>query len=148
MDELNKSTNILRSHSPSKIITWQVILIVLLTSFFIISVHYKYYKYDNYITVVQKENENHIGALLLTEKDLLKLTSKKLKIANKYIKYEIKEIVEVYQTNENLEKYYETIIELKLPNNKENYFPVLLQFESKKTTLMKEIFKSLKKGMM
>ncbi len=149
INNLNDSSYILKYKISSKIISWQIILILSLILFLNISLYYKYSKYISFIgQVIEKDNQYHLQ-ILLPEEKLSILDDYKLLIDNNYINYEILEIKDIYQLDENLNKYYELIIKVSLKAKyQKNNLPIPIKLESKPTTLMTELINKLKKGMM
>lgn len=149
IDQLNNSSFILKSKIPIRIIFWQIILLLTLILILNVGVYYEYSKYEHYIGTVINAKSGYNVNLLLPQSKLVSISDYKLLIDGNYKKFDIVEINEIYQIDENMNKYYEVTLKLHLTNNyQKSNLPIMLKFESKKTTLMYEIIKTFKKGMM
>ena len=63
--------------------------------------------------------------------------------------FNIKYIEPVYYLDSNEQKYYEVVLNSKLQEDlKVENNPILMKFELPKTTLIKEVIKKIRKGMM
>ena len=127
--------------SPSRIISWITIVLVIIVSFFIISISYRYNTYIEVISYVNINEKYNIRGII-EKKDMPIKKNYKLYIEGKRYEYEIVDIKEY-------DNYYELFIKCKVDKNLLiNNNLLTLNFVKNKTTLMNEIIKKIKKGMM
>jgi len=124
--------------SPSRIISWITIVLVIIVSFFIISISYRYNTYIEVISYVNINEKYNIRGII-EKKDMPIKKNYKLYIEGKRYEYEIVDIKEY-------DNYYELFIKCKVDKNLLiNNNLVTLNFIKNKTTLMNEIIKKLRK---
>lgn len=128
----------LMNEKPSKIISWITILSIIIVLFIIFSVFFKYHLYSSHVGYI----DNNYNLIIIVNNNSFPIKKNyKLYIDNKKYKYKIKNI--------NKQKgYYEILIECKLDDDlliKNNIITITLKKEQ--TTLMKELIKKLKKGL-
>ena len=127
--------------SPSRIISWITIVLIIIISFLIISIFYKYNTYIKLISYVNINEKYNIRGII-EKKDMPIKKNYKLYIEGKRYEYEIVDIKEY-------DNYYELFIKCKVDKNLLiNNNLLTLNFVKNKTTLMNEIIKKIKKGMM
>lgn len=127
--------------SPSRIISWITIVLIIIISFLIISIFYKYNTYIKVISYVNINEKYNIRGII-EKKDMPIKKNYKLYIEGKRYEYEIVDIKEY-------DNYYELFIKCKVDKNLLiNNNLLTLNFVKNKTTLMNEIIKKIKKGMM
>lgn len=123
---------------PSKIVSWITILIILFVILLIISLLFKFNIYQNNIGYI----DNNYNLRIIINDSSFPISKKyKLYIDNKRYKYKIIKI-------EKKDRYYELLIKCKL--NKELLISnniITVRFKKGETTLMKELIKKIKKGM-
>lgn len=124
--------------SPSRIISWITIVLIIIVSFFIISISYRYNTYIEVISYVNINEKYNIRGII-EKKDMPIKKNYKLYIEGKRYEYEIVDIKEY-------DNYYELFIKCKVDKNLLiNNNLVTLNFIKNKTTLMNEIIKKLRK---
>lgn len=124
--------------SPSRIISWITIVLIIIVSFFIISISYRYNTYIEVISYVNINEKYNIRGII-EKKDMPIKKNYKLYIEGKRYEYEIVDIKEY-------DNYYELFIKCKVDKNLLiNNNLVTLNFIKNKTTLMNEIIKKIRK---
>lgn len=127
----------LMNERPSKIVSWNTILFIILILFIIISIFLKYHIYSDYVGYIDNNNIR----IIIDNKSFPVKNNYKLYIDNKKYQYEI---INIEKKNE----YYELLIKCNL--NKSlliNNNVIKVTFQKETTTFMKEIIKKLKRGM-
>lgn len=149
MDNYLNASSIITKELPKKIISWITILIISLIAFIIVGIYYEYPQYLNYRGNIIKEKKEYFIKVLVLEDDLLKIKKGKLILNKKNMDFNIKYIEPVYYLDSNEQKYYEVVLNSKLQEDlKVENNPILIKFELPKTTLIKEVIKKIRKGMM
>ena len=65
---INDFNSIVNKKTPFSIVIFIIILIVLFVSLFLVIIKYEYYKYDEYLGYISKENEFYISIYVEEEK--------------------------------------------------------------------------------
>ena len=85
---------------------------------------------------------------LIKEDDLLKLKKSNLIIEKESLDFTINYIDPIYYLDQQQQKHYEITLNSLLPKEfKQENMPILVKFKLSKTTLVKELIKKIKKGM-
>lgn len=140
MDDINVfnySKLKLTDENPSKIISWITILSIMFILFIVFSIFFQYNIYSTYIGYIENDNIR----IIINDNSFPIKNNYKLFIDNKKYNYKIL----------NLEKnngYYELLVKCNIDKTLLiNNNIVTVNFQKEKTTLMKEIIKKLKKGL-
>ena len=130
----------LMNEKPSKIITWINILLLSLILFIILSIFLKYNIYSTHIGYIEI-TDNYNLKVIVDNTSLPIKKNYKLYIDNKQYNYKIIKI-------DKLSGYSEILISAKLDNKVLiNNNIVTVRFKKNKTTIMNELIKKIKKGM-
>lgn len=134
--------NIVNSKTSLKIKVYTIILLIIITILFLISFNYKYYKYDNYLSIVGMDSYYYISLYVL-DKDIYSVTNSKIYFENKEIKVKNIIISEEYYLSDlkpyRLVKLYTDLgMNNLIINNVVN-----IKVRHEKTTIIKEIKKGL-----
>ncbi len=147
-DYLNNSSILINSQTPRRIVSFRTILIVTFITFIIIGNYYKYPRYLNYRGNIIKEDNKYLIKTLIKEDDLLKLKKSNLIIEKESLDFTINYIDPIYYLDQQQQKHYEITLNSLLPKEfKQENMPILVKFKLSKTTLVKELIKKIKKGM-
>lgn len=147
-DYLNNSSILINSQTPRRIVSFRTILIVTFIIFIIIGNYYKYPRYLNYRGNIIKEDNKYLIKTLIKEDDLLKLKKSNLIIEKESLDFTINYIDPIYYLDQQQQKHYEITLNSLLPKEfKQENMPILVKFKLSKTTLVKELIKKIKKGM-
>ena len=130
----------LMNDNPSKIISWITILIVVFILFLIFGIFLKFHTYSNYIGYIDI-SDNYNLKIIVDEKSFPIKNNYKLYIDNK--KYDYKIVLIEKQVG-----YYEVLINCKIDDALLiNNNILTITFQKEKTSLIKEIIKKFKKGL-
>lgn len=143
IDIYNNSSVIMLKKVPVKIISWIAILLVFLIFILVFGTFFTYNKYEKCIGMVRENN-----IVLELSPDKINKIKDRLYIDNKKYNFEIKEISKDYIIIDN-KNYYEIVLNINLEDKYKidnNILEIYIELE--KTTLLKEIFNFLKKGLM
>lgn len=143
IDIYNNSSVIMLKKVPVKIISWITILLVFLIFILVFGILFTYNKYEKCIGIVRGNN-----IVLELSPDKINKIKDGLYIDNKKYDFEIKEISNDYIIIDN-KNYYEIVLNINLEDKYKidnNILEIYIELE--KTTLLKEIFNFLKKGLM
>lgn len=141
IDIYNNSSVIMLKKVPVKIISWITILLVFLIFILVFGIFFTYNKYEKCIGIVRGNN-----IVLELSPDKINKIKDRLYIDNKKYNFEIKEKDYIIIDNKN---YYEIVLNINLEDKYKidnNILEIYIELE--KTTLLKEIFDFLKKGLM
>ena len=141
IDIYNNSSVIMLKKVPVKIISWITILLVFLIFILVFGIFFTYNKYEKCIGIVRGNN-----IVLELSPDKINKIKDRLYIDNKKYNFEIKEKDYIIIVNKN---YYEIVLNINLEDKYKidnNILEIYIELE--KTTLLKEIFNFLKKGLM
>lgn len=140
-DLINSCSYIYSSYSKRNNIYIFISLFIIMFIFLFIT-FYPYYKFKNVIGIV---NDNNI-ILYLTDEEISKLDSKKLYFNEQYQDYNISYINSNYEVfNNKIVK--QVLIKTKMKDKQNiNNNIVNLKFVDKKSTLLSEVIKNIKKG--
>lgn len=133
---------IVNSKTSLKIKVYTIILLIIITILFLISFNYKYYKYDNYLSIVGLDSSYYISLYVL-DKDIYSVTNSKIYFEDKEIK--VKNIIiseEYYLSDLKPYKLVKIYTDLDMPNLIINNV-VNIKVKHEKTTIIKEIKKGL-----
>lgn len=133
---------IVNSKTSLKIKVYTIILLIIITILFLVSFNYKYYKYDNYLSIIGMDDSYYISLYVL-DKDIYSVTNSKIYFENKEIKVKNITISEEYYLSDlkpyKLVKIYTDLgIDNLIINNVVN-----IKVRHEKTTIIKEIKKGL-----
>ncbi|MCM1371204.1 MAG: hypothetical protein NC181_04895 [Clostridium sp.] len=143
IDIYENSSIILNRKTPLKIISWLFILISFSTFLIIFGGFYKFKKYQSYISIF---TSNHL-ILLVEEKNISNIGNRFI-LDNKIYNFSIESISKDYVI-ENNKNYREVLLNVDLEENYKIENNILnINLEGNDTTLLKEIIKFFKKGMM
>lgn len=135
-DVFNVPETILNEKSKKYIIIWNVLLIILFISSFVVCVFYKFYEYDTQLGYVKKIEDYK---LVLYLKDFSKLNSYKLYLEEEELKFSVYSISEDYYIINN-EKYHEIVLNVDLDDiyKVENNI-LTLKLKGEQTTYLERI---------
>ena len=129
----------LMNDKPSKVVSWITILSILLILTLVISIFYKYNIYDNYVGYVNLGSDYRLRVIVDNNYQVKK--SYLLYVDNRKYEYKIVDIIHE-------ENYKSILIDCNLKSYllvQNNVVPV--RFLKRRTTLMKEFIKRMKKGL-
>ena len=143
MEEINAfsySKLKIMEEKPLIIKYWINTLIIILVLFIILSTKVHYKVYSNYIAYIENNNSYNLK-IIINDYNFPIKKNYKLYIDNKKYNYKIISI-------EAKEGYYELLIRCNIEKNLLiNNNIITVRFETKKTTLAKELIEKIKKGM-
>lgn len=148
IDDIKYSTSLMQI-KQFKFVFWIIIIIILITLALVISTFFKYYKYVEVLGYVVEVEENYFLKTYVLEDDLRVFIKSKLFVNEKEENFKIIEINNEYFVDDKLNRLYEVVLDLEIEESlKISNMVVTLKYEHEKTTLVSEIIKFLKKGMM
>ena len=137
----NKDYDFVIRKEPSKIFSYNLILILGIIGFLFISIFFKYSKCKNYISNVRRENDYYLFEIILSKRDFMNLKSKELIINNNIYSYDIYDFRSDLMNNN-----YNVFLSIKCDECEFNEYEVVV-LKSKKTTLMNEILSKIKEDL-
>ena len=130
----------LMNDKPSRIVSWITILVVFVIFFVVLGIFLNFNIYSSYIGYVEINNDYNLR-IIINDKSFPINKNYKLYIDNKRYSYKITKI-------EKSNGYYELLVNCKLDENLLiNNNILTVRFKKYSTTLMKEMLKRIKKGM-
>lgn len=125
---------------PTKVVSWITILIITFILFLIISIFLKFHIFSRHIGYIELNN-NYNLKIIVDDKSFPIKSNYKLYIDNKKYEYKILSV-------EKQIGYYEILVSCNLDDDLLiNNNIVTITFQKEETTLIKEIIKKLKKGL-
>lgn len=143
----NNSSVVYMRKQNSKIISWINILLIGSVLFCIIGLKYKYSIFNIYYAkVIKNENENYV--YMNVDSEFIDFKNRNyLEIDDKEYKCHLRSISDNYYIF-NGKKYWDVTFNCDLPNELNvNDNLIEIKMERRKTTLLKEIFNKIRKGM-
>ena len=148
IDIFNNSAIILLKRTPNKILNSMYIIILFVIVVIMFSLLYKYPKYSYYQAIVEKDNNDYVISIVLKEAELPFNKGNSIVIDNKKVKIKNIEVSDV--NYDNMGNQYR-IIKLKVNIDdkiKINHNIVDVHIYKGDTTIFKELWKKVKKGLM
>ncbi len=143
----DNSSLILEKKRPLYIISYLTIILIATLFILLIGSLYKYNPYKNYLgRIIINEDDFYIN--LLMEEEEIPFLNDSLIINNKNYKSKIINISDTAYIGENTKKYYEVTLESNIDDNliiQNNIIQINIKLP--KTTLLKELVKNIKKGL-
>ena len=143
------NSEIILKRKTLKIKYYTIFMFLFIGILLLFIVFFKYTPYINLKAILKVENDSYYLKTFIQEENFNYINQSFLIINDKSYKYKIKNINEGYILDEKYNKYYDVELEVKLNSSLIiNNNIIDINLKKNKTTILNQIIKKIKKGMM